>query len=149
MPGSLATMLARKSSYLYVDPTTRARMQAVRRCDTGPELRVRRLLHSLGYRYRLHRRTLPGSPDIVFPGRRKVIFVHGCFWHGHPECKRATLPKKNGRIWAEKIRTNQVRDAQCVLSLERLGWGVLVIWECETNHLEKSAPKLRAFLQSR
>ena len=106
-------------------------MRRVRSADTAPEMAVRRLCHALGYRYRLHRRDLPGKPDLVFPARRKAVFVHGCFWHGH-DCKRgARVPRKNRAYWLRKISRNRDRDsANCVL-LARDGWDTLVIWECE------------------
>lgn len=106
-------------------------MSRVRSKDTGPEKRVRSLLHALGYRFRLHRRDLPGSPDIVLPARKVAIFVHGCFWHGHG-CKRAgRLPKTNADFWAKKLAANLARDARNRSALENLGWKVLVVWECE------------------
>lgn len=131
-----------------VDPFTRQRMQAVHGRDTEPELRIRRLLHSMGYRYRLHRKDLPGTPDIVFPARTKIIFVHGCFWHGHQHCKRAKLPTKNAEVWAEKIRKNRARDIRTIRALKGIGWDVLVIWECETRNVEKCASRLRDFLDT-
>lgn len=99
--------------------------------DTKPELVVRRLLHAMGYRFRLHRRDLPGTPDIVLPGRRKAIFVHGCFWHGHENCRKASTPASNRTFWEAKIAANRERDRRKVQSLERRDWQVLVIWECE------------------
>lgn len=113
-------------------PLTRSEMMArVRSKDTKPEKLVRSLLHALGYRFRLHRRDLPGSPDIVLPARKVAIFVHGCFWHGH-SCKRAgRLPKTNADFWAKKLADNLARDARNRSALENLGWKVLVVWECE------------------
>ncbi|MET0072107.1 MAG: very short patch repair endonuclease [Candidatus Thiodiazotropha sp.] len=106
-------------------------MRRVKGRDTGPEMKVRRLVHGLGYRYRLHRKDLPGKPDLVFSGKRKVIFVHGCFWHGH-DCKRgARLPKTNVEYWAEKIARNKKRDKEHELKLTNAGWDVLVLWECQ------------------
>lgn len=117
-----------------VTPEHRSRiMRSIRSKDTGPELIVRKLVHRLGYRFRLHRRDLPGRPDLVFPGRRKVIFVHGCFWHQHPGCSRATTPKSNTAAWREKLERNQQRDIEAVNKLVKQGWSVLVIWECETK----------------
>ena len=132
--------------FIDVDPSTRLRMQAIHGRNTEPELRVRRLLHSMGYRYRLHRKDLPGTPDIVFPIRTKVIFVHGCFWHGHSNCKRAKLPAKNAEAWAKKIRNNRARDTRNIRALKRIGWDILVIWECETRNMEACAVRLRNFL---
>ncbi|WES32188.1 very short patch repair endonuclease [Varunaivibrio sulfuroxidans] len=110
---------------------------------------VRRLIYSLGYRYRLHRKDLPGTPDLVFPGRRAVIFVHGCFWHGH-DCKRgARTPKSNTGYWKVKIARNVERDAKTIDDLERNAWRVLVVWECELKDAGTLHDKLDAFLTSR
>ena len=124
------------------------RMARVRGRDTKPEWLVRRTLHQLGYRYRLHRRDLPGTPDLVFPGRKKVIFVHGCFWHGHdaPECKLARLPKSRKEFWNTKICRNAERDAMALEALKNLGWGVYVVWECELKAIPKIIGSLRGFL---
>jgi DNA mismatch endonuclease, patch repair protein len=111
----------------------RRTMQAVKSKDTGPEMTVRRLLHARGFRYRLHRKDLPGCPDLVFPSRRKVIFVHGCFWHGHDCARGARVPKTNVEYWTAKIGRNRSRDATAVKQLRRDGWGVLVLWECKLN----------------
>jgi len=105
-------------------------MARVRSQDTKPELRVRRLVHRLGYRYRLHRRDLPGAPDLVFPARRKVIFVHGCFWHQHRCPRGARQPANNSAYWLKKLEANQRRDRANRRRLAALGWGVLVLWEC-------------------
>ena len=105
-------------------------MSRVKGRDTTPELAVRRLLHALGYRYRLHVKTLPGKPDIVFGPRQKVIFIHGCFWHGH-KCRKGRLPKSNTAFWTEKIVRNKARDRQHIKSLKAAGWQVLVIWQCQ------------------
>lgn len=123
-------------------------MARVKGKDTGPEQAVRSLLHALGYRFRLHRRDLPGSPDIVFPGRKAVILVHGCFWHGHA-CKRGSrTPKANADYWISKIGRNTARDARTRAELEALGWRVLVVWECEIKDRVALADKLQAFLGS-
>jgi DNA mismatch endonuclease (patch repair protein) len=132
-----------------VTPATRSRMQAVKRRDTGPEMRVRRALHALGYRFRLHRKDLPGTPDIVLPRHRKIILVHGCFWHGHPCCKRATLPVNNAETWRAKIEGNQKRDLRNLTSLREQGWNVLIVWECEVRDSARLANLLRDFLSSR
>jgi len=123
-----------------------AAMRRVRAKNTQPELRVRRLLHGLGYRYRLHRRDLPGTPDIVFPGRRKVIFVHGCFWHGHSCPNGERTPRSNQRYWDPKLARNRTRDAEAQCDLQRLGWSVLIVWECEIPDLETNPDRLIAFL---
>jgi DNA mismatch endonuclease (patch repair protein) len=121
-------------------------MAAVRGKDTKPEMLVRRLAHSLGYRYRLHNRKLPGVPDLVFPGRRKIIFVHGCFWHRHAGCSLARLPKSKLDFWVPKLEGNHERDAKNVKLLRRDGWRVKVIWECETKQLGRLRRKLERFL---
>lgn len=125
-------------------------MALVKGKHTKPELRVRRRAHALGYRFRLHRRDLPGSPDLVFPGRRAVVFVHGCFWHRHPEpgCWRARLPKSRLDFWVPKLEANVARDAASLAALEALGWRVLTVWECETTPSRRAAldARLRAFL---
>jgi len=123
-------------------------MSRVRGRDTKPEMLVRRLAHGMGYRYRLHRRDLPGSPDLVFPSRRKVIFVHGCFWHRHlePDCKLARLPKSKLDFWGPKLETNRERDERNVVLLEELGWDVLVIWECQTKNRGQLQARIREFL---
>ena len=120
-------------------------MARVRGRDTKPELRVRRLVHGLGYRFRLYRRDLPGTPDLVLPGRRAVIFVHGCFWHRHPDpdCWRARLPKSRPEFWIPKLEANVVRDASARTALAALGWRVLTVWDCETT------PRRRADLVAR
>ena len=114
--------------------------------DTKPELAVRRLLHRLGYRYRLHRRDLPGTPDICFPSRRKAIFVHGCFWHRHLNCRRATTPKTRVSFWNEKFEQNVDRDQRKIEALRGLGWHVMVVWECETEKITGLMRRLTDFL---
>ena len=116
-----------------VDSETRSRIMAsVRSKNTKPEMRVRKTAHRIGYRYRLHRKDLPGKPDMVFPARRIALFVHGCFWHGHP-CKRGDrMPATNVDYWREKIARNQRRDTANRLLLRELGWTPVVVWECET-----------------
>jgi DNA mismatch endonuclease, patch repair protein len=110
----------------------RALMARIRSRDTVPERRVRSMLHSYGYRFRLHRRDLPGRPDIVLPGRQMALFVHGCFWHSHRRCKRASTPKSNRAYWIEKLEGNARRDRKNAARLRRLGWRVAIIWECQT-----------------
>lgn len=114
--------------------------------DTGPELTVRSAAHRLGYRFRLHCRDLPGTPDLVFRGRRGVVFVHGCFWHSHPGCKRATRPSSNIDFWRNKLDRNVERDRTSVALLEGEGWDVLVIWECETKDAAELERRLVEFL---
>lgn len=113
----------------------RRNLAAVKGRDTKPEVSVRRLLHAMGYRFRLQRRDLPGRPDIVLPGRRKVIDVRGCFWHQHPDpsCRNAVLPKTRADWWAAKLGRNVERDAESERALRQLGWDVLVLWECEVR----------------
>jgi DNA mismatch endonuclease (patch repair protein) len=125
------------------------RMARVRGKDTGPELMVRRMVHGAGYRYRLHDKRLPGRPDLVFPKRRKVIFVHGCFWHRHPDpsCKLARMPKSRLDFWVPKLEGNRARDLRAQDALEREGWRSLVVWECETGRKEALKDKLVAFLE--
>lgn len=123
-------------------------MQAVRSKNTRPELVVRRIVHAQGYRYRLHRRDLPGKPDLTFPSRRKVIFVHGCFWHGHPCRGEPRLPKTNRNYWVPKIRRNAERDAEHARDLADLGWESLTVWECELRDRDLLLEKLVAFLEA-
>jgi DNA mismatch endonuclease (patch repair protein) len=120
-------------------------MRAIRGKDTQPELFVRSLIHRLGYRFRLHRSSLPGKPDLVFPARRKVIFVHGCFWHCH-RCKNGLIPNTNRDFWFKKLRQNETRDAENQKVLRKLGWKVLVIWQCELKDQQKLPGKVIRFL---
>ncbi len=122
-------------------------MRRIRNKDTAPELMVRSLVHRLGYRFRLHRKDLPGKPDLVFPSRKKVIFVHGCFWHGHDCPSVARTPKTNTGYWVEKIRHNTERDARHWSELKALGWHVLVVWECELKDAEALPSRLTSFLE--
>ena len=124
------------------------RMSRVRGADTKPEMLVRRLVHGMGYRYRLHRRDLPGNPDLVFPGRGKVIFVHGCIWHRYPDpgCKLARLPKFRQGIWKPKLDGNRARDERNEAELARIGWKVLVVWECQLSDRAAVAERVREFL---
>lgn len=126
------------------------RMSRVRGKNTGPELTVRRLIHALGYRFRLHRRDLPGTPDLVFAGRRKVIFVHGCFWHRHPDpdCKLARMPKSRQEFWRPKLEGNRARDLRHEAALTEAGWGVMTIWECELRDAASLENRIRTFLDS-
>lgn len=128
-------------------PEQRSRtMRAVKGKDTGLEMRVRRLVHSIGYRYRLHRKDLPGKPDLVFPARRKVIFVNGCFWHQH-DCPRGSrTPKANRDYWSRKLERNKNRDRANLARLRDDGWDALVVWECEAKDPDLVAAKIRTFL---
>lgn len=132
-----------------ISPALRSEiMSRVRSKDTRPEMIVRRMLHKAGYRYRLHVASLPGKPDLVFIGRRKAIFVHGCFWHMHEGCARARVPKSRVEFWTEKLRANKERDERNLIELRRQGWSVLIVWECQ---LEEAAllDELRLFLESK
>ena len=120
-------------------------MRRIRSRGTRPEMVVRRLVHALGFRYRLHRRDLPGKPDLVFGPRRIVLFVHGCFWHQH-ECQDGRVPSSNRRYWQAKLARNVERDVQVRQELERLGWRVLIVWECETKNEEKLRDLIMSFL---
>ncbi len=121
-------------------------MGRVRSKDTRPEMTVRTMLHKAGYRYRLHVETLPGRPDVLFPSRRKAIFIHGCFWHRHT-CRCATLPKSNCDYWEGKQARNSARDKKNLFALKKLGWRVLVIWECEIKDAKKLHRRLSQFLR--
>ncbi len=124
------------------------RMSRIRGKDTKPEMLVRRLVHGMGYRYRLHRRDLPGIPDLVFPRHKKVIFIHGCFWHRHPApaCQLARLPKSRLDFWKPKLESNRRRDVSNEARLRRLGWEVIVVWECEIGDKEQLGNKIQTFL---
>jgi DNA mismatch endonuclease (patch repair protein) len=123
-------------------------MSRIRGKDTAPEIAVRRLVHRLGYRFRLHKRELPGCPDIVLPRHKKVIFVHGCFWHMH-RCRYGRVrPKTNKRFWEKKRTGNVGRTRKDIRALRRLGWKVLVIWECQTRDTKSLYSRLKAFLKS-
>jgi DNA mismatch endonuclease, patch repair protein len=122
-----------------------ANMRAIRSKGMRPELKVRSLVHKLGYRFRLHRKDLPGKPDLVFGPRRKVIFVHGCFWHSH-NCKTAHVPKSNQSYWGPKLERNKTRDRKNSAALRAEGWQVLIIWECDAGDESKLRKRLRTFL---
>jgi DNA mismatch endonuclease, patch repair protein len=121
-------------------------MRRIKSADTGPEIRVRRLAHRLGYRYRLHSKDLPGTPDLIFPGRHAGLFVHGRFWHRRPLCRRASSPSSNVDYWQRKFARNIARDAAAAEALRCLGWKVVVIWECETRDGAALAERLRRAL---
>lgn len=132
-----------------VSPAIRSRnMKAIRSKGMKPEIAVRKLAHAMGYRFRLHKAGLPGKPDLVFASRRKVIFVHGCFWHGHddPSCQDGRLPKSNLDYWVPKLERNKVRDASHIELLQSDGWDVEVIWECETRDTDALRLRLARFL---
>ncbi|RKQ64148.1 very short patch repair endonuclease [Oceanibaculum indicum] len=120
-------------------------MASVGTKNTGPELTVRRLLHRLGYRFRLHRKDLPGKPDIVFPGRRKAVFVHGCFWHGH-DCRWGKLPQSKLDYWGPKIAANMERDVRNRQDLTAIGWRSFAVWQCQLCDLDTLAQELVSFL---
>lgn len=122
-------------------------MRAVRDRDTKPEMRVRQIVHALGYRFRLHRKGLPGKPDLTFPRLKKVVFVHGCFWHQHPKCKRASMPISNMQFWRAKLARNFERDAQHLAALKAAGWRALVVWECQLRKEERLQRRLHRFLK--
>ncbi len=132
--------------------TPEARSENMRRIKSKgmkPELVVRSLVHSMGYRYRLHRKDLPGKPDLVFGPKRKAIFVHGCFWHQHPGCKEGRIPGSNKDYWGPKLARNIRRDAENLASLRDAGWRTLVIWECETKEIPALRRRIRQFLGKR
>lgn len=124
-------------------------MRRIRNKDTNPELVLRSMLHKLGYRFRLHRKDLPGRPDIVFAGRNKVIFVHGCFWHQHPGCREGRVPGSRLDYWVPKLERNLVRDAANRNLLEEQGWGVLVVWECDITNPQALSKRVEQFLEEK
>ncbi|MBI3608339.1 MAG: DNA mismatch endonuclease Vsr [Nitrospirae bacterium] len=133
------------------DPLTRAersdRMSRIRNADTKPEMIVRRLIHGMGYRYRLHSKALPGNPDLVFASRNKVIFVHGCFWHQHG-CRQYRMPKTRRSFWEPKLARNKKRDATVRRKLNRLGWDYLTVWECQLKRTESLQKRVVRFLET-
>jgi DNA mismatch endonuclease (patch repair protein) len=122
-------------------------MRSVHSEHTKPEMVVRRLVHRMGYRYRLHRRDLPGNPDLAFPGRKKVIFVHGCFWHGHDCAHGRKRPKANATYWNQKLDRNLARDLKNQTLLRQNGWDVMIIWECELRDLDGMRERIARFLE--
>jgi DNA mismatch endonuclease, patch repair protein len=122
-------------------------MRRIRSQNTSPEMAVRKLLHGHGYRYRLHVRDLPGKPDLVFPARRCVLMIHGCFWHGHKGCRESRMPKTNQEYWVPKLEKNYARDRGHLRALRRLGWRVMVVWECQVEKLSWIESKLIRFLK--
>ena len=125
------------------------RMSLVRGKNTRPEVRIRSALHRLGYRYRLHARSLPGTPDVVFASRKKVIFVHGCFWHRHSRCKLARLPKSRMAFWKSKLEGNRLRDGKNQRRLNRLGWRYLIVWECQLHDFQRVVDRIITFLEKK
>ncbi len=121
----------KKQSDIYSKKRRSEIMSLVRSKNTKPEIQVRSRLHKLGYRFAIHRKDLPGHPDIVMPKYKSAIFVHGCFWHQHEGCKKATIPKNNHEFWLKKLRENVERDIKNVSQLEALGWNVIIVWECD------------------
>jgi DNA mismatch endonuclease (patch repair protein) len=138
--------MAEQAERYVTDEATSKRMSAIRPLETTPEVAVRRFLTALKYRYRLNRYDLPGRPDIVFPGRRKVLFVHGCYWHRHAGCFRTTTPIRNVEMWRKKFQTTVERDLRNVRLLTEQGWQSFVIWECQIRTLEALRHQLEAFL---
>ena len=145
-------MQTNKTTDINTDTLSKERrswlMSRVRHSGTKPEQAVRSMLHKMGFRFRLNRRDLPGTPDIILPNYRTVIFVHGCFWHRHPNCNLATMPKQNADFWREKFERNMIRDAQKVNDLEALGWRVKIVWECETSNTKELMDGLLVLLES-
>ncbi len=138
---------ATKRNDYVTDEQTSRRMSSVPTRNTTPEQVVRSILTRMGLRYRLHRADLPGRPDVAFPGRKKVLFVHGCFWHRHRGCARTTTPTRNASLWRDKFARTVLRDRKNASRAVALGWKVLVVWECETANLVALTEKLTAFLQ--
>ena len=131
-----------------VSPEVRSRIMArVKSKGMKPEMAVRRLLHGLGYRYRLHRPDLPGKPDLAFPSRRKVVFVNGCFWHNHAGCPRVRIPATNREYWVAKLERNRTRDERNLALLAEQGWAAMTVWECELRDMPAAAERLTEFLE--
>ena len=131
-----------------VTPEVRSAIMArVKSKGMKPEMKVRRLLHGLGYRYRLHRPDLPGRPDLVFVARRKVVFVNGCFWHFHRDCDRVRIPASNRDYWIAKLKRNRARDERNLALLQESGWGVMTVWECELRDMDAAESRLTEFLE--
>jgi DNA mismatch endonuclease (patch repair protein) len=133
-----------------IDPIRRSEnMRQIKSADTKPELLLRRLVYGLGYRYRLHRKDLPGNPDLVFVGRRKVIFVHGCFWHQHEICVDGRIPRSKTEYWLPKLKRNVERDTAALIKLGQMGWKALVVWECQLGSaqaIKQAEETVRRFL---
>jgi len=131
------------------DEKRSTQMRLIRSKDTKPELVIRKALYSLGYRYRLHAKNLPGHPDLAFPGRKKVIYVHGCFWHRHAGCKKNRTPKSKLDYWEPKFAANVERDLRNQQELQEMGWEFLVVWECELKNIEEITEKAINFLEKK
>lgn len=134
---------------LVVDAETSARLGRIRQHGTSAELTVRKLLHALGHRFRVHNRDLPGSPDIANRSRKWAVFVHGCFWHRHPGCKRTTKPSRNREFWLQKFKANIARDVRVQAALQEAGYRVVVVWECETKDDKRLKALRRALAKLR
>ncbi len=143
-PASLCSWISEVDNLTTAERSER--MRRVRSSDTTPELVVRQIVHKLGYRYALHATDISGKPDLVFRPRMKVIFVHGCFWHRHSSCPNTRTPKTNVRFWKRKFLENERRDRRNYRQLRSLGWGVMVIWECQIGEVEKMKSRIRRFL---
>jgi DNA mismatch endonuclease, patch repair protein len=143
-----AITMSKSNSPPSLNPTRSRLMARIRSKDTAPEKLVRRMLFSMGYRFRIHRKDLPGCPDIVFISRRKAIFINGCFWHQHHGCPRAKLPATNQEYWLPKLKRNRQRDDKAIKLLAQLGWKTLTIWECEMKDDTELRKKLKSFLGS-
>lgn len=142
----LNNLMGRSQAFADVPSVVRRRMAKIGSTGTRPEMLVRQTLHRLGFRFRLHRRDLPGSPDLVFPARRKVVFVHGCFWHKHSCTLARQVPRTRQEYWGPKLSRNVERDRIAVSSLEELGWDTLTVWECELADMAAATARLRRFL---
>lgn len=123
-------------------------MQRIRSKGMRPEMTVRQTIHRMGFRFRLHDKQLPGCPDLVFSSRKKIIFVHGCFWHQHEKCIDGRVPKTRTDYWIPKLKRNRERDAHAIKALNELGWSVLVVWECETKDADALERRLRVFMMN-
>ena len=134
-----------------LDPLTRRerseRMSRIRDRNTKPEIRVRKALFALGYRFRVHAKLLPGRPDIVFPSRRKVVLIHGCFWHLHQPCDHYRFPRSRVKFWSEKLLKNRSRDLNVVKELKKAGWKSFVVWECELKNFDALIKRIKRFLE--
>lgn len=134
----------------FLSPEERSeRMARIRNKDSKPEKRVRSLLHRLGFRFRLHDKSLPGKPDIVLPRHKKVVLIHGCYWHRHGACRPLSIPENNPEKWREKFKDNVARDRRNLRQLKERGWEVLVVWECETKDLDRLREVLLTFMRAR
>jgi DNA mismatch endonuclease (patch repair protein) len=144
----MPTLAKNEKSFDPLTPAQRSeRMSRVRNKDTKPELVIRKLVWSLGYRYRLHSKKLPGRPDLVFPARKKVIFIHGCFWHQHENCRQYRMPRTRLEFWLPKLESNKRRDVKVLGELHTMGWKVLVVWECELKNKDELINRVRHFME--